>query len=531
MRKHHGNTAAKNVATKRVSAIAGTAALALVLAACGGSDDKETADPNAVAGAKTGGNLTLLTVADARSMTPFNASYTAVTDLNRLLAVYDALFYIDNAQNKVVPQIGDSLKSEDGGKTWLLKVKPNVKFSDGTPLDAAAIKFNWDLHAKPEVLSQHRAAATGLVTEVVDPTTLKIALPSANANFDRIVATELTYIESPKQYAIDPKGEKPVGAGPFVLKDWTRESQMVFEKNPGYWQGAEKPYLDTLTIKVVADAGQQVETIRSNAADITFLVDPQKSKIAADAGLGVTPFTLNGGQMMVFNNAVAPFNDPRARRAIALALDPADINQKIYGGTGTPAKSIFNSKHQFVDPTAVQPSPNKVEAQKLFDQLAAEGKKVKFDYLVPANPSSDAMAEYTQSALTQFKNVEVKLDKAPVADYYMRLTVQKSYSAALFQIWSSDPEPSLFNALFSQTPLNYTGYKSTAADAALIKGRSTTDEAARKAAYSELQKVLVNDLPMFAYQEAVTTIISGPRAVGVVGVQDGGMLMDRVGLK
>jgi ABC-type transport system substrate-binding protein len=527
MRKHLGNNA-----RKRTAAVAGAAALALVLAACGGDDDKKTsADPNASAGAKKGGNLTLLTVSDARSMTPFNASYAAVTDLNRMLAVYDALFYVDNTQNKVVPQIGESLASADNGATWTLKVKPNVKFSDGTPLDAAAIKFNWEMHAKPEVQSQHRPAASGLVTEVVDPTTLKITLPMANANFDRTVASELSYIESPKQYAADPKGEKPVGAGPFVLKQWTRDSQMVFEKNPTYWQGAEKPYLDTLTIKVVNDVKQQVETIKSGGADITFTIDAQKTKAAKESGLGVTPFTLDGGQMIVFNTSMAPFDDPRARRAVALALDPADLNQKMFAGTATPAKSIFHSGNRFTDPSAAQPTTNAAEAQKLFDELAAEGKKVKFDYLVPENPTSNLTSEYTMTALNKFNNVEVKLDKAEVGSYYLRLTVQKNYTAALYQIWSSDPEPILFNSLFSQTPLNFTGYKSAAADAALIKGRSTTDEATRKAAYSDLQKELVKDLPMLAYQEAVTNIISGPRAAGVVGVQDGGMLMDRVGLK
>jgi len=527
MRKHLGN-----MATKRVSAIAGTAALALVLAACGGSDDeKGTSDPNAAAGTKKGGGLTLLTVSDARSMTPFNASYAAVTDLSRMLAVYDALFYIDNAQNKVMPQIGESLKSDDNGKTWTLKVKPNVKFSDGTPLDAAAVKFNWEMHAKPEVLSQHRPAAAGLGLEVVDPTTLKIVLPMANANFDRTVAIDLSYIESPKQYGLDPKGEKPVGAGPFILKEWTRDSQMTFEKNPNYWQGADKPYLDSLTIKVVADPKQQIDTIKSGGADVTFLLDPVKTKSATEAGLGVTPFTLDGGQVMVFNTAVAPFNDPRARRAVALALDPVDLNEKLYAGTATPAKSLFNSKSRFNDPTIVQPSPNKVEAQRLFDELAAEGKKVKFEYLIPENPVSNATGEYTLTALSAFKNVEMKLDKAEVGSYYLRMTVQKNFTAGLYQIWSSDPEPVLFNSLFSQTPLNFTGYKSAEADAALLKGRSTTDEATRKAAYVDLQKVLVKDLPIFAYQEAVTNVVSSPRVVGVVGVQDGGLLLDRVGLK
>lgn len=513
--------------------LAVSGALALVLSGCGGGDDDSSggssADPSSTAGVKKGGELTLLSVSDAQRFNPFHTTYAAVTDLNRMLALYDTLFYTDNAGNKIVPNIGESLATNDGGSTWTMKLKPNVKFSDGTDLNAEAVKQNWDMHANPEVRSYHASAAASFKSEVVDPLTLKITPVAPNANLDRVIALELTYIASPASLK-DTTGEKPVGAGPFTLKEWSRGNQMVFEKNPTYWQGPDKPALDRLVIKVVPDVAQQLNTVKSKGADVFFTIDPEKTDSAKKDNLGVTPFTLDGGQMMAFNTKVKPFDDPRARKAVALALDPANLNDTVFAGTAVPAKGIFNSKDRFFDANSVQPSPNKAEAQALFDQLAAEGKPVKFTYLVPENPASNRTAEYTMTALNGFKNVEVKLEKIDVKSYTQKLQVQRTFQAALYQVWASDVEPILYKFLHSKSLENFVGYSSPEADQALDQGRATTDEAARKAAYAALQKALVTDLPVVAYQEAVTVIVSGPKVSGIVGVQDGGMLMDRVGV-
>ncbi|WTW97506.1 ABC transporter substrate-binding protein [Streptomycetaceae bacterium NBC_01309] len=524
MRNYHGRKAA-------LLAVSG--ALALVLSGCGGGDDGPgsgaSANPSSTAGVKKGGSLTLLSVSDAQRFNPFHTTYAAVTDLNRMLALYDTLFYTDNANNKIVPNIGESLATADGGTTWTMKLKPNVKFSDGTGLDAEAVKKNWDMHANPETRSYHVSAAASLKSEVVDPLTLKITPVAPNANLDRLIALELSYIAAPASLA-DTTGEKPVGAGPFVLKEWTRGNQMVFEKNPNYWQGPDKPALDRLVIKVVPDVAQQLSTVKSNGADVFFTIDPEKTANAKKEGLGITPFTLDGGQMVAFNSKVPPFDDPRARKAVALALDPADLNERVFSGTAVPAKSIFNSKDRFFDPSAVQPSTNRAAAQELFNQLAAEGKKVDFTYMVPENPASNRTAEYTMTALNGYENVSVKLEKVDVKQYTNKLQIGRNYQAALYQVWASDVEPILYKFLHSKSPENFLHYANADVDKALDTGRATADEAQRKAAYAALQKAVVTDFPVVAYQEAVTVIVSGPKVSGIVGVQDGGMLMDRVGV-
>ncbi|GAA4945890.1 glutathione ABC transporter substrate-binding protein GsiB [Yinghuangia aomiensis] len=507
------------------------AALALTATACGGNDKKS--DSSSGGGtAKNGGKMTMLAVQDSKSLDPFRSSYVAVADEPRMAALYDPLFYIDVKTGNVTPFLGESLTTADNGATWTLKLRAGVNFSDGTPLDAAAVKLNWETHAKPETASLHISAAAGLTLEVTDPLTLKITpAKMPNPSFDKTVATHLTYIEAPSAInkGLDAAGTQPVGAGPFMLKSWTRGSEQVFVKNPNYWQKDKGlPKLDELSIKNVPDINQQLNSVKSGQADIFASSDP---KLLAEAKSSVQSQVKEdlGGQLLGFNAAKAPFDDPRARRAIALALDPADIPKTLQNGY-IPAKSFFPQSSPYFDPQYAQPAPNKDEAQKLFNELAAENKKVDFTLLVPKNPSSDKVAEYFKSRLSAFENVSMKIDSIEIGQYIQKYAIQKDFQGILFQQWLVDPEPDMFNTFLSQSPMNYFGWKNQEADAALMAGRTATDPAARKQAYSNLQKAMANDLPIWAYAESQVGPIYSKKVTGVEMYNTGVVFMDRIGL-
>src|SRR5262249_12531733 len=144
---------------------------------------------------------------------------------------------INNAQTgQVDPGTAESLTSSDG-VTWNLKLRSGIKFTDGTNYDAAAVKFNWDRHADPANRSPQLGNVTAMTYYVTDPLTLKLALKQQNNQLPRLLARALGYIGSPK--ALTDRGTgfmaNPVGAGPFMLKDWTRDSQMTLVRNPSYW--------------------------------------------------------------------------------------------------------------------------------------------------------------------------------------------------------------------------------------------------------------------------------------------------------
>jgi peptide/nickel transport system substrate-binding protein len=522
---------------RRLQAVVPAVAALLVLAACGGGSDEKSgkdADTSTVT-PKSGGTLTVAMASDMRSMDPFGALSNSYTDNSRLNTVYDSLFWHEARTGKVMPQIGESLTPDPSNTSWTLKLKPNVKFSDGTAYDAAAVKFTWDLHAAPERKSYQAGTVQAIKsTEVVDPTTLKITLTGANANFDHIVASNLAFIVSPAAYAKDPAGfaRNPVGAGPYTFKEWNPGDHMTFVKNPTYWQGKDKPYADQVVFKIIQDSTQALETVVAGSADLKVSVNAEDPVKAKQKGLETKTVTIIGGESVYFNNKRAPFDDPRARRAVSLALDADEINKISFNGNGTPTHSIFPPDSPLVDPgTETVQRTDRAEAQRLLNELAAEGKPLDFTYSIPQNANAAKTAEYIMTQLKTLKNIDVKIAPMAIAAFQTDIVINKNYQAAMFSYYLSDAEPGLYTNLSSTSPNNYLQYANPAVDENLQKARTTNDPAQRKAAYTAVAGQLRQDAALWTYQSSVVTGFHRSVVVGMVLSNDGMVLMDRIGLK
>src|SRR5262249_30625820 len=145
----------------------------------------------------------------------------------------------------------ESLSGSPDAKTWTMKIHKGIKFTDGTTFDAAAIKANFDYHAA-SATSQGAGFAKGVASwDVSDPLVAKLTLTNADSVFPIDLVTRMVIMASPtalQKYGADygTSPDKIVGAGPFTLTSWIRGSQLVFTRNPNYWD-APRPYLDTVT--------------------------------------------------------------------------------------------------------------------------------------------------------------------------------------------------------------------------------------------------------------------------------------------
>src|SRR5438067_6079085 len=180
-----------------------------------------TAAPTTVArdDIQPGGTITMFIAGDIQNLDPITMQNSGSTDAIRGSAVYDMLLYSDLKTSTITPQTAESLTSADA-LVWTLKLHPNIKFSDGTPYDAAAVRFNWLRLQDPKNAAARATQANTIAQmDVVDAVTLKITLKSKNAVFPGVAAL-IPFIASPK--AIQDKGSNygndPVGAGPFLLK-------------------------------------------------------------------------------------------------------------------------------------------------------------------------------------------------------------------------------------------------------------------------------------------------------------------------
>ncbi|MGW0660398.1 ABC transporter substrate-binding protein [Streptodolium elevatio] len=504
----------------------------LVLVSGCGSDSQGR--PLAAGTPRQGGALTVLLPGEARGLDPFSASYINVTDGNRMAALYDMLVWTNPSTGSVEPQVADRLTAKDAtSKTWQLVLRPGIKFTDGEPYDAAAVKANWDLHADPAVQSVQRAAAAGLMTRVVDPLTLEVTLPQPNANFDRMVARHLSFIASPKAIAGGKLAENPVGAGPFMLRagNWVKNQTLTLDRNPGYWKSGA-PYLDRVVFKVDPDPMHEVAAIKDGEADVTITVDPLAAAAAERDGLGTSQMLLSGGQMLSFNTAKGPFAQSEARRAVAYALSGETINNEVFQGTGTVARGIFGANTPLASIQLAAPGNDPATAAQLFDQVTAGGtRQLAATLIIPDTPATVRIAEYVRTTLNKYPGVSISVEALDLPTFIHRANVEQRFDVKVDQVWLDDPEPGLFGLLSGGNAGNCCFYNDPEVNDALTDARQTSDVEARRNAYTRVQVALNRDMPMWVYQEAVAVGVFSSKVTGVQMFNDGVFMFDRIGMK
>jgi peptide/nickel transport system substrate-binding protein len=343
----------------RTACLAGAAALVLTAAAaCSSGGGSASSSPSVQTSnssikappAKAGGSLTVLEGKGFSGDWPLGfdpaTNTTGSADQDYYNAVYGQLFELGD-NGKLIYDLATGYQYSNGNKTVTIDLRPGVKFSDGTPLTADVVKWNWtrDLESSCTCAAQWVVARTNpkvttsapaaSVIKVINATTIQVnlAIPDGafvNQMFDSIP----NWIISENSF--NKMGEKafaqlPVGAGPFIMVSDSYSNQIVMKKNPTYWQASQGlPYLDNLTFKSVSGDEAAYEAMLAGEGQVyTDMSTPQlltESQQHFDVlnQLGTSPYDLQ------LNTAVAPFNNPKAREAIYAMTNFAPILQKIF---------------------------------------------------------------------------------------------------------------------------------------------------------------------------------------------------------
>jgi peptide/nickel transport system substrate-binding protein len=513
---------------KRRFLAAAAASAALVLSACSSSSGGASAD-NSAGKPVAGGTARVIQVSEPRSLDP--AAMSNAWPLNAFLgnALYGALMINDPKTGEIIYKMAEDFSSADGGKTFELKLRPGLKFSDGSPLDAEAVKYNWDRIKDPSLGSSSMQDAMLISsTEVLDATTLKVTMATPVPNYAHaVVFNAMNWIASPKVLEAGQQAfnANPVGAGPYTLKKWTRQDTIELVKNPNYWD-SPKPYLDAITLRTASDSSQRFNTVVSRGADVAIDSNWATIAKAKDAGLPVDVAPLNGGQYLAMNTRRAPFDDVRARKAVAAALDFDAVNSTVYSGKGQVPRTLFTESSPFYSDLELQKT-DPATAQRLFDELAAEGKPVSFTFKSFATPEAKAVAESVQAQLSAFKNATVKIvtvDLAEVGKLRASHDFDMIISSALF----TDPEPRLFSVFHGDSSGNVSGIDDEQLNAALQDGRTATSVEERKAAYEVVQQRLIELTPVIFYTRAAPAAIAAENVHGVVQYGQGSLLPEEL---
>jgi peptide/nickel transport system substrate-binding protein len=500
---------------RRTGGLLGVLALVVVAACGGGSGDdgggggSSAADESGdlttettVAGdPETGGEMVVATLFDSFGFDPTKLVH-GIADGTAALAVFDSLMvYDEDAQ--VVPYLAESLESEDS-QTWTLGLRPGVTFSDGTPLDAEAVKFNIERHQDPANQSRAVRNAGNIETmTVVDDQTLELELAFPWAAFPEILVGTLGTIGSPTALA-DPEAfnREPVGAGPFVVSEWSPGDHITMVRNEDYWQDG-KPYLDELTFRLVPDTETRFESVRAGEVQLGQSTNGAEIAEAAETD-NMQGYPANGpGITIMMNTTQAPFDDPRVRMAILQATDRAALRDVVFEGVGAepPNEFLVSSRSGYRPEDIEYPDHDPEAAAALIEEVEAEVGPVGFTYKCHTQPDMIAMAELLEQMWGQ-AGMDVELQTADqnalVIDIFTR-----NYSISCFgAVGQEDPDLAYYNTLHSESPTNATGYSNPEVDEALDTGRRSTDEETRRESYRVVQQALAEDVPLF---QAVTS--------------------------
>ncbi len=507
-----------------------TAAALFTLTACASASSTSSAGGSSSAPPVRGGALTISLASEARGLDPFAASPQGAVDGNRLDAIYDVLLRLDSKTDKIEPGIATSLTTTDN-LSWTLKLRSGVTFTDGTPFDAAAVEYTWEQHSVAANGSLESAALTGATFVVVDPLTLKIVLPTANSTFDKLVARAVPYIMSPtafKKEGLSTFSQHPVGAGPFEVEQWVRDDHLTLRRNPAYWD-APLPNLDELTFTISNDETQRYNSFVAGESDLMLTQTSQTISRAQKAGDDVDLHELNGGDALMFNDATAPFDDVRAREAIAYGLSRTRLNAVVYDGTGTVSGDPFRRTSPYYVAGMATPDDDPAKAQQLLDELAADGRALSFTLLVPSTTQGRELGEYVQAALSSLKNIKVGIKTADPTAYLVALAYNHSYQLSFSTLRWDDPEPVLYNRLHSGRADNYDQYSNPAMDEALDADRTASTTAGHVAAITQAQKIMKADIPFWLYQQAEVGAIHTSQVAGVQFFNEGTMRTELLG--
>jgi len=263
--------------------------------------------------------------------------------------VYEGLYTYKAGSTDVIPQLADALPTISAdGKVYTIKLKTGIKFHDGTPFNAAAVKFSIERLMTGKIEDMPYADFTfGVVSKIDAPndSTVVITLeePSAPflANLAMGIAAPIVSPAAVQKYG-DKFGENPVGTGPFLLKSWAKDQQIVLERNPDYWNKEATPKVDKVIFKVIKESSVRADAVIKGEVDAIDGIAPADVKRLKDGAKLLEAEGMNISYLG-FRVDRPPFDNKDLRKAITMLINREAMVKGLYGDTATMA-------HTYVPP-------------------------------------------------------------------------------------------------------------------------------------------------------------------------------------
>jgi peptide/nickel transport system substrate-binding protein len=469
----------------------------------------ETAPPEPTA--VEGGTLRYALEAEVDGLNPTSSQLTAASGLVMAAAVFDTITAL-TPTGEAVPFLAESLTPNEDYTSWDVKLRAGITFHDGTPLNADAVRINFE--------AQYGDPLVGLAVvpfypesgavEVIDDLTVRFNLLEPNVQWPAYMASQVGMMASPawiEAALADPTlNQQPVGTGPFQFESRSEDSVTRFVRNETWWKG--RAFLDAVEFLPVPDNATRGDLLINGDIDALHTDDPGTIAVLDDSD-GVNVLKNDSGEenFVMVNTEKPPFDDIRVRQALSLATPRNDYNALINLGFTRLADQMFIPESPFYNPNVVQEGDDPEAAAALIAEYCAErGSETNPVLNQPTCTDGRVNMEHQFSGPGVIQTREADLltgawsqlfnptRQELLQDQHILEVVTSGYNVVTWrQLGALNPVVDnvwLLCRTIGGISLNFPRYCDEARDAALLRAQAATDEAERVAAYQEAVQLI-----------------------------------------
>ncbi|HEY0572804.1 MAG TPA: ABC transporter substrate-binding protein [Pseudonocardia sp.] len=504
---------------------------ALALAACGSGGQQGAPGASPSGPPRPGGTLRIAVSSDAGCLDPQQVISNDTIWAARQLV--DSLTDQDPKTGQVTPWLATSWQATADATAYTFNLRPDVTFSDGSPLTAEVIKENFDkvpgLGPRGTLAKAYLAGYLG--TTVASPTQFTVRFNAPNVQFLQGTTTHSLGILAPASLALsdDQRCQRVVGSGPFVLGSYVRNQSITLTKRTGYhwgsplWAHPGEAYLDKVEFRIVPESGVRTGSLQSGEVDAISGIGQQDEQPLTSAGVQLLARANPGRPFGIsFNQAKPIVSDPAVRKAMSLAINRPEVAGAVFNSQTKPATGVLASTTPDYADAGGQLGFDLNQAKATLDAdgwvpgadgiRAKNGQRLSFGVTFVANSATNQPAlELIQQQL-RAAGIDLRIVQVPVPNL-----AQVQSSGDFEAVWGNltRADPDILRADYWSGGANYNRFPPGPLDQLLTGQAAATDPARRAQLVAEAQQLLLSDYKVVPVVELTTVLGAAPGAQGI----------------
>ena len=439
-----------------------------------------------------------MTLEPSPGLDPTGGAASSIAEITHY-NIYETLTKI-NSDGTVSPLLAEKWEVSPDLKTYTFTLRKGVKFQNGEPFDAKAVKFSFERAAGEKSTNKDkRTFATMETVAAIDPHTLVVVNKELDPDFLFLMGQATAIIVEPK--SADTNATKPVGTGPFKLDAWNKGSSVVLSKWDGY-RSAAQVKMKKVTFRFVSDPAAQVAALL--AGDIDYFPRVTPRSVAQFKNNPKFQLMVGGSRaktILAINNKKKPLDDVRVRRAISAAIDRKAVIEGAGDGYGAPIGSHYvPGGFGYVDTTGI--NPFNIEKAKALLSEAGIKTPLELTLTLPPPPYARQGGEVIAAQLAKI-GIVAKIQNVEWAQWLSGTYTNKNYDLTII----SHVEP--FDLGNFSRPGYYWNYENPKFNALFDQIKNTPRAADRAKLLGDAQRMIANDaVHGFLYQPQWVSLAS-----------------------